>query len=404
MKYSFYVGDAIEILRTLPDESVHCVVTSPPYWGLRDYGVEGQIGHEKTPEEYVEKLVQVFREVKRVLRKDGTVWLNLGDSYAGDKIAGGNDKDKMYPGNPEALRIRRRLHIDHWLKPKDLVGIPWRVAFALQADGWWLRSDIIWAKPNAMPESVKDRPTKSHEYIFLLTKSAKYFYDAEAVKEPANYDGSGAFHTSSKKYENINQRNARPHKRWQANESGDIVKNRRSVWWIPTKPFPGAHFATFPPDLVEICIKAGTSEYGCCPKCGAPWERVTEVVDIADYGGLRKRADAPGAEVSPTSVFRTGKVPIRKTVGWRPTCSCGIDEVVPCTVLDPFGGSGTTTLVAHQLGRNSIYIDLNPEYEQMARKRLLDAVGDSLVLAFDNVLYVQSNKQLKIALDEFLGR
>jgi len=235
---TLYVADVLDGLAELPDGSVHCCVTSPPYWGLRDYGTDGQLGLESTPEEYVENMVKVFREVRRVLRDDGTLWLNLGDSYynyrpmkKGDNRAHafGTERD-CFRGLPDDNSGTKRGRVVAGLKEKDLVGIPWRVAFALQADGWWLRSDIIWAKPNPMPESVRDRPTKAHEYIFLLTKAERYFYDADAVAEPST------------------------------GQNG--TRNRRTVWTITTKPYPEAHFAVFPPELPEICIKAGCPEGG----------------------------------------------------------------------------------------------------------------------------------------------
>jgi len=216
-------GDAIEVLKTIPDQSINTCVTSPPYWGLRDYGIDGQVGIEETPEEYVAKMVEVFREVKRVLRNDGTLWLNLGDSYAGNCSQASNNGRAGF-GNPRERLVNRK---GEGLKPKDLVGIPWRVALALQADGWYLRSDIIWHKPNPIPESVKDRPTKAHEYIFLLSKSPRYYYDYEAIKEPVTSKQLGS------------------------------TRNRRSVWTVPTRPFPEAHFATFPPELIEPCVLAG---------------------------------------------------------------------------------------------------------------------------------------------------
>jgi DNA modification methylase len=257
-------GDCIEGLRTLPDASVHCCVTSPPYWGLRDYGHDGQIGLESTPEAYVARMVEVFREVRRVLRDDGTCWVNLGDSYAADMKGGGGkasstlnakrDSNGIVIGKSIVTRATQRLQ--HGLKPKDLVGIPWRVAFALQADGWWLRQDIIWHKPNPMPESVRDRCTKAHEYVFLLTKSERYFYDAEAVSE-ASVIGKA-------------RRNFGPQDKGDVRSDGnhrgtyqcDGTRNRRSVWTITTKPYSGAHFAVMPADLVEPCIKAGCPEGG----------------------------------------------------------------------------------------------------------------------------------------------
>lgn len=230
MELQILQGDCLETMRTLPDCSVHCVVTSPPYWGLRDYGVDGQLGLEKTPEEYVARMVDVFREVRRVLRNDGTCWLNLGDSF----------------------------------KDKEVVGIPWRVAFALQSDGWWLRQDIIWSKPNPMPESVTDRCTKSHEYVFLLTKSARYYYDADAISEPAVTGWNGSSFTSDS--DKVTKRGLGLGPRIETD-----TRNRRSVWTITPKPYSGAHFATMPPDLVENCLLAGCPKNGIVldPFCGS---------------------------------------------------------------------------------------------------------------------------------------
>lgn len=324
-------GDCIAGLRTLPDASVHCCVTSPPYWGLRDYGHDGQIGLEETPEAYVARMVEVFREVRRVLRDDGTLWLNLGDSYCsqgGERKYGSSDGAT---GRGEAPGARLRSvggfgdgtwdwiesnptddwATDEWLnelkqrraaflKPKDLVGIPWRVAFALQADGWWLRQDIIWHKPNPMPESVRDRCTKAHEYVFLLTKSERYFYDAEAIKEPAaEPDRKRADRIGGNKYvEGVKHSDG-------STFTGAATRNSRSVWTVTTKPYSGAHFAVMPTDLVEPCIKAG------CPEGG--------------------------------------------------------------TVLDPFAGSGTTLAVAAEMGRNAIGCELNPNYIELAERRILEA-------------------------------
>jgi len=240
-------GDVIERLKEIKTATVQCVVTSPPYWGLRDYGTDGQIGLEETPELYVEKMVEVFRQIKRVLKHDGTVWLNLGDSYNGSGGAGGDyNKGGLKEGQPKYGR-----KFTNNLKPKDLVGIPWRVAFALQADGWWLRQDIIWHKPNPMPEPVSDRCTKSHEYIFLLSKSSKYFYDADAISEPCNYP-------NDKRGERQDQRRGTGMNSVSGN-TGE-VRNKRSVWTINTKPYKEAHFAVFPPKIPELCIKAGSKE------------------------------------------------------------------------------------------------------------------------------------------------
>jgi DNA modification methylase len=441
-------GDVLDVLRQIPDGVVQCVVTSPPYWGLRDYGtaeweggnpncdhrqeairirrnlaeaanacdggnrkaenrsdkdalglphrdicakcgarrIDQQIGLEDTPEEYVARLVEVFREVRRVLREDGVCWVNLGDSYANDTKWGGASGGKNYTSAAGGY-VGQREKRDTGLKPKDLVGIPWRVAFALQADGWWLRSDIIWHKPNCMPESVTDRPTKAHEYVFLLTKSARYFYDNEAIKTPAKTTTvkratGGTWHNMEERpdvgYPGQASRNKAAINRdvrAKLLEGGELRVNARSVWVIPTKSYGGAHFATFPPELPELCIKAGSSERGACPACGAPWERVvkrsngTRTIgdprqfksqpvpgDDREYGGNR-RADDPQST----------------TLGWQPTCTCNAGEPVPCIVLDPFSGAGTTLMVALRLGRRALGIELNGEYVDMAERRI---VGD----------------------------
>jgi site-specific DNA-methyltransferase (adenine-specific) len=353
MKPTILIGDVRSELSKLESDSVQCCVTSPPYWGLRDYGVEGQIGLEKTPQDYVRVMVEVFEEVHRVLKPDGTCWINLGDSYCstapgtmGDKLnqrgilAGVSDRRaegsrKVRPQTPAGL------------KPKDLVGIPWRVAFALQEAGWWLRSDIIWAKANCMPESVTDRPTRSHEYLFLLTKNSRYYYDAEAIKEPCIYDVDGTGTTARKacasanlkshpsaeragirpagfkdaekfngkdaekfngKHADKQRGHSRRHDgfndRWDKMErEGQCtgMRNKRDVWTVAPANYPEAHFATFPPDLIKPCILAGS---------------------------------------------RPGDV-----------------------VLDPFGGSGTTGQVALELGRKAILIELNPVYAKLIEKR-----------------------------------
>jgi len=256
-----YCGAATAVLQSLPEKSVHCCVTSPPYYGLRDYGQEGQIGLEQTPDEYVAKLVDVFREVRRVLRDDGTCWVNLGDSYTGGG-AGRNDGNHRADGRQDGVSYKAT-GVTHnrglcGLKPKDLIGIPWRVAFALQADGWYLRQDIIWHKPNPMPESVTDRCTKAHEYVFLLSKSARYFYDAEAVKESAKWERWG---NQTEKKQHTGTAGHLGNKTIEELPIKD-TKNRRSVWTVTTQPFSEAHFATFPPKLIEPCILAGCPEGG----------------------------------------------------------------------------------------------------------------------------------------------
>lgn len=372
---SLLVGDAQERLADIADQSVHCCVTSPPYWGLRDYGVQGQLGLEKTPQEYVERLVEVFAEIRRTLRPEGTCWLNLGDSYASDvKGSGGQGKSGLLrDGRREAQRLRtadqsiehqkmKPWRCTHGLKPKDLVGVPWRVALALQADGWWLRSDVVWAKPNPMPESVTDRPTRAHEYVFLLTKSATYFYDAEAVKE-TSVAGHGSGQTARKQ----NHQQDRSHFGTGIPWQDQATRNLRSVWTIASQPYSGAHFACFPERLVEPCILAGTSECGCCPECEAPWKRVVERSGETSRDRLGQRGSAAynGAYGRTQGLHHRGahgsNLRPSTVIGWQAGCA-HYREPEPCTVLDPFAGSGTTLAVARRLGRKAVGIELQPDY------------------------------------------
>ena len=302
-------GDAVAKLKELDDGSINTCVTSPPYWGLRDYGQEDQLGLEETPEEFIDNMVAVFSEVKRCLRDDGTLWLNLGDSYynyrpgSGQSIARKHSFHNEVKGTPE--KCSRRANKLTGLKEKDLIGMPWRVALALQADGWYLRQDIIWHKPNPMPESVKDRCTKAHEYIFLLSKKPRYYYDHEAIKEDAKSAGKKAMSPQGWDISKGQGGHGAFHKDGRSNEFYEFTqnpkKNKRSVWTVTTKPFKGAHFATFPQDLIEPCILAG------CPKDGL--------------------------------------------------------------VLDPFAGSGTTGLVANNHKRNAVLIELNPDYIKIIKER-----------------------------------
>ena len=301
------IGDVREKLKELSDQSVNCCVTSPPYWGLRDYGDDGQIGLEQTPDAFITELVAVFREVKRVLRDDGTLWLNIGDSYFSTTKGTGGMNPETSPKN--AIKGKNNFQAfdpvrvnagDLPIKAKDLVGIPWMLAFALRADGWYLRQDIIWHKPNPMPESVTDRCTKSHEYIFLLSKSRQYYFDNEAIKEPSSNLGKTEIWFGGNKYGDSDDTK---HATKSGNKYTDTGKrNKRDVWTVTTKPFTGAHFATFPPALIEPCILAG------CPEGG--------------------------------------------------------------TVLDPFFGAGTTGLVAQRHNRKWIGCELNPEYAAIAQARI----------------------------------
>lgn len=363
-------ADVMEGLRQLPDESVHCVVTSPPYWGLRDYGVDGQIGMEPTLALHIAKMVEVFREVRRVLRKDGTLWLNYGDCYA-TSINGRSAADTKAAGNDDrTFRDKPFSTIGGVLKAKDLCMIPHRLAIALQEDGWWVRSDIVWSKPNPMPESVTDRPTKSHEYVFLLTKSERYFYDAEAVREDGPTYIRQPGHRTDGNPAYLQGR--------QTNLSTRVVettgRNKRSVWAVATAPFADAHFATFPPDLIEPMILAGTSHHGCCGECGAPWDRqMSKVGERPSHSGSAKPSilmlQRRGAKSLETSVFSDGMLNVYETIGWEPSCKCD-GELAPCTVLDPFSGAGTTALVADRLQRHAIGIELNPEYAAMSERRV----------------------------------
>jgi DNA modification methylase len=387
-------ADVLVGLSRLPAKSVHLVVTSPPYWGLRNYGEDGQIGLEKSPEGYVGRLVEVFRGVHRVLRDDGVVYLNLGDSYNG----------------------------------KEIAGIPWRVAFALQADGWYLRQDIIWSKPNPMPESVTDRCTKAHEYIFLLTKSDRYCYDAVAIAEDVSattiLDREEAVAKAFRE-QNKQREMGRSLRRSTLGSSVTDKRNKRSVWHVASQSYAEAHFATFPPALIEPCIKAGTSARGCCPDCGAPWERAVRrkamKIRRSDRTHEFGRSRSSGTQEEPAEV---------DTEGWYPSCRCGgnptlpdypkepkdnapasvqrnyrfrslrvaearkaliasVEDVpvVPAVVLDPFGGAGTTGLVSNRFNRSAVLLDLNPKYCTLAAKRIRD---DSPFMA-DRVEYVEGN-------------
>ena len=435
-------GHVLNVLGTLPDESIHCVVTSPPYWGLRTYGTEpqvwggdascvhswetttvpsgngqvthrmvggtlnpasatrsprrsrlcrncgawkGELGLEPTPELYVAHLAEVFDAVWRVLRADGTLWLNLGDTYCTHPV--GLTGAKRWQAS--TLEIGDRTGAEQagsidkrtvGLKEKDLVGIPWAVAFELRKRGWFLREDIIWSKRNPMPEPARDRPTRSHEYVFLLTKSRRYFYDAESVREPIRESSLRRLrHHLPNPRDNPRYRSKHPHgdfRRFPMPANTDPGgRNLRSVWQIATQPYPGAHFATFPEALAEVCIRAGTSAKGVCAACGTPWHHRVE----ARGGGIghdwhpnKSLAMGRGQGIAAPGIhdgtYR------RVDLGFHCVCSCEKHEVLPCVVLDPFVGSGTVLAVARRLGRRSIGVDLNPEYAVLAKERVDEAV------------------------------
>ncbi len=401
--WQILTGDVRETLALIQPQSVQTCVTSPPYWGLRDYGHAWQIGLESTPEAYVAHLVDVFRLVRTALKDDGTLWLNLGDSYANtggadrrmslsSTIGRSKGKDRrLLPHAPSAsFGLPTRMMPEN-LKPKDLVGIPWRVAFALQADGWYLRSDIIWSKPNPMPESVTDRPTKAHEYIFLLSKQASYYYDAAAILEPlapTTLSSNGIDAASGKGYRsNITitprDRNAGEGPGW-GNQAPDAVRsmnpngrNKRSVWHVATQPYAQAHFAVFPEALIEPCILAGTSEKGQCPACGKAWVRVVEREQGDTEAYKRpKRTAGMDSRTSTLSLSGNGSIEWAKrggkttTTGWESQCACNAGDHVPQLVLDPFAGSGTTGAVSIRHQRNFIGCELNPAYVELARTRI----------------------------------
>ncbi len=488
-----YHGHALDVLREMPSESVQMCVTSPPYWGLRDYGLppmiwdaqegcehgwgdevgqvqqaghsekstlagftnpntkerqmaqqekasqgqfcqlctawRGCLGLEPTPELYIKHMVQIFSELRRVLRSDGTLWLNMGDSYnSGTQFnhhsGGFGDANRYSEGSGRGDWPGHRKLVAT-MKTKDLCGIPWILAFALRADGWYLRSDIIWHKSNPMPESATDRPTKAHEYLFLLTKSAKYFYDSEAIKDPQEeYERNRRLREKSQGL-NSTYDIASEGKTGQTPQSGTGAvksvkrrhelaeagtRNKRTVWTIATQPMPEAHFATFPEKLIEPCILAGTSERGCCVECGAGWIRVMEKGEkIVPRERLNtqpiEQRDTRDKGWNQEKGFNSGTTYESKTIGWKPSCKCYGTESLPeypeidkdendeykklfeiqriepvrlrrqtmldswkplktkpCTALDPFGGSMTTAIVAHKYGRKFIMIELSKSY------------------------------------------
>ena len=387
------VGDAIARLKDLPSGSVQCIVTSPPYFGLRNYADQGQqIGLEGSPDAYVARLVEVFREAHRVLRSDGTFWLNLGDTYSADRWSAGEGQPmNKHKDTHRSIAPKK----NSGLPPKNLIGIPWKVAFALQADGWILRQEIIWAKRVPMPESVRDRCTRSHETIFMFAKSENYFYDAEAIKEPI---GQGMMDAIKKGARPEGEYKHDSHTRLSGGKEGvrsgnrvfsdpDALarlaggRNKRDVWILSNSPSNIGHFAMFPPHIPLPCVQAGTSEKGCCPRCAAPWKRITAKdadspdalawqqecgSDTAgDYKGKTKKGDAKKAKAQDPSATKANilkSLAPTLTKGWEPTCKCNAGDPVPCVVMDPFHGSGTTGAVAEFLGRHYIGIELNPDF------------------------------------------
>ena len=461
MSYRLLLGNCLDSLHELEDESIDTCITSPPYYGLRDYGtaeweggdpncnhtvsmdtkwndpkrgknvlrpevahrggksnkclncdairIDEQIGLEDTPEQFIENLVEVFGLVKKKLKPTGTLWLNIGDSYAGSNQIGRRDKQiggGLYEGKQKGWKsdmTRSKKRNTNGIKAKDLIGIPWMLAFALRADGWYLRSDVIWNKPNPMPESTKDRPTKSHEYLFLLSKNKHYFYDHEAIKEKIVSGGRSGNSFRSRQ-------GGASHQAVSGGVGGDEWvsdgggRNKRSVWTVTTKPYRGAHFAVFPPELIEPCILAGTSAHGCCGECGAPFERnMTKQKNKQNDFLFQKSEGLNNPKRGGQRVTKTGSVPsyvpsAYSTVNWQPSCECfgsfetedviktkdrvktmkiykpnSADEKHPIqrsVVLDPFGGSGTTAGVAILHNRDAVICELNEEFAALIPNRV----------------------------------
>lgn len=456
-------GHLLEQLATLQEGTVHTCVTSPPYWGLRDYGtapvawpevtyaplpgmppvtipaMQASLGMEPTLEAFIGHIVLVFRDVGRTLHKSGTCWVNMGDAYTGSWGGQGTDysglsernlKSRVHGATSFQKELAGSLTKTGGLKNKDLQGQPWRIAFALQADGWYLRSDIIWHKPNPMPESISDRPTKSHEYLFLLAKSKAYYYDAQAIVEqassetharisksaaaalgvhpsasilsqpngwensdsyhgtnprkiikvPAGWDqgenGHGSVHRDGRRQRNLDPASdsKKPLMRVELAEM-PLTRNKRTVWTVPTEAYKDAHFATFPTALVRPCVLAGTSAKGCCPHCSTPWVRGVPVK--TGHTNRRKASPLDASGIQRTQSSSTNWAPTKQaSTEWQPGCQCPEHTPIPCTVLDPHGGSGTTAEVALDEGRHAILCELSPEYVALIKQRLARAAAN----------------------------
>ena len=462
-------GDSRD-LGFIPDESVHCAVTSPPYYGLRSYkgdgqiwsdGWEGQLGAEPDPSSYIQHLVEIFREVRRVLRRDGTFWLNIAGSYAGGNYRGGGadsaSSKQLSNFGTVGFMGKRAVEVPDGFKPLDMIPIPFMLAIALQADGWWLRSDVLWIKPNPMPISARGwryerhkirmetseraensyrqgadqdllqgagvgpgvqreayfeegdgaskwadcpgcpkcsptdgfilrkgnwRPTPSHEYVLLLAKSGNYFLDGESVLEPSHYDGRKKTKAPLAEHGREHYSGADGHERW-PNPGG---RNMRDVWTLATDPLPshlrGTHYAAFPRKLVENCVRAGTSEHGVCSGCGSPFVRVIQSAPSPHTGKTATSYDKETMTAGRLALLRQAAreqggeyQKVTATIGWRPSCKCPDPSPIPSTVLDPFGGSGTTAFVAREMGRMAISVDCSMEYSVLSIKRLVGGGG-----------------------------
>ena len=389
----FLQGNCLDKITELEDNSIDCVVSSPPYFGLRDYGVDGQFGLEKTYQDYIANTVKVFETFKPKLKDTATIWWNVGDSYSSGSRKTTTLQTVRKPKSNEISKSKQkyldglivRPAIQTGIKEKDLLMIPNRVAIALQDAGWYIRSEIIWHKPNPMPESVRDRPTSAHEKIWLITKSKKYYYDADAVREPCQ-DETIRRMTLGNKGKVGKNKNSTGWKQlnhyWGSEQSvidANKGRNRRNVWTITTKPFKGAHFATFPKDLIEPCIKAGCPEK-VCVKCGIPYISNYKKTDNNENFIQTKGYDTPNIKKGGVRLNKNGtsphfNPPTIEFLNLKKNCNCKTDEFKSGVVLDPFGGSGTTGIVAKSLNRKAILIELNPDYIEIAKKRMTKEFG-----------------------------
>lgn len=374
--WQIITGDALAVLQGMDSESVDCLMTSPPYWALRDYGVDGQLGLEEHPQLYLDKLWAIFDEAKRVLKPTGTCWVNMGDTFGGSHC-GANDyrgdgasisaSSDKYQGQGAAAANDG----SEWLKPKNLLMMPERFAIGMVENGWWLRNKIVWSKPNPMPSSVKDRFSCTWEYIFMFSKAARYYFDLDAVREATGHETDAESYQPQGEWREDLDRAGKGHTKAGPSLTHPLGKNPGDCWSIPTHPFPDAHFAVYPPDLIVKPIRAGCPPK-VCVECGKPWERIVERNELSARDDTGRTHSLPEQRMGKSPPPERGWQVERKTLGWQPTCECGADTE-PGTVLDPFAGAHTTGLVAIQEGRRYIGVDISEEYNEMGRRRLSQA-------------------------------